>query len=193
MQGSAGAAETTAERGPRPVHRLLDAYNRAMDQVDRVLLVLACGLFVAGVAATGLGALGRQLPALLPDVAWSTELTIIPIVAAVLLVAPQGFRTNTHLAVTWLPLRLGDRGFAALTVLQQVLMIAFFFVVVRYGIDVVELNRSQTTPVLGIPLALVYGVTVVSGALLLLNAIVRLAEAALGRAPRPPEATDGEL
>lgn len=171
----------------RWLHRLLDAYHVAARALDTVVTFVAGVLFVVGIGATTAGVLGRTFPGVFSNVSWSTEVTTLSIITAVLLVVARGLRENTQMAVTFLPARLGHRGLQALTFVNQVLVVAFFFVVVRYGLDVMELNRAQRTPVLGISLFWPYLVVVVSGALMLTESVVRLLEAVAGRAPRPPE------
>lgn len=166
------------------LHKFLNFYHRKVVYLDRGIAVIASVLFVTAIGATLAGAIGRQFPQLLPNVAWASEVTTLAMVAAVLLVVARGLRENTQMAVTMLPERLSDRGFQILTFIVQILVIIFFWVVVRYGIDVMNLNRSQTTPILGLSLGWPYFVVVLTGALMLIESVVRLMEAALGRAPR---------
>jgi TRAP-type C4-dicarboxylate transport system permease small subunit len=154
---------------------------------DRVITAITGTLFVLGVASTMLGALGRQFGQIMPDVSWSIELTILPIITALLLIIPRGFRENTHMAITLLPSRLPERWFRILTVFNQLLMIGFFFIIARYGLDVMALNQAQRTPVLGLSVGWIYIVIVVSGVLLVVEGVIRLLEALLGRAPRPED------
>lgn len=177
----------------RWLHALLDGYHRVAAVVDRVVIVVAGLLFVLGVAATLVGVLGRQFPTVFSNVTWYSEVTNLAIIAAVLLVVPRGLRDNTQMAVTFLPARLSHRGLQVLTFFTQLLVISFFFVVVRYGVDVMNLNRAQRTPVLGLSLYWPYLVVVASGALMLLESVVRLLEAIAGRAPRPPDGETAEL
>lgn len=178
--------ETGTGRGSLSfLHKFLDAYHDHIGFFDRLVSLIAGALFITGVGATLLGAVGRKFPELLPNVTWSAEVTTLAIITAVLLVVARGLRENTHMAVTMLPERLSDRGFQVLTFVIQLLVIAFFWVVVRYGLDVMDLNRSQSTPILGLSLWWPYLVVVATGALMLLESVVRLLEAALGRAPRP--------
>lgn len=170
------------------LHRLLDRYHAVAPGVDKVLTVTAVSLFVIGVGATAVGVLGRSFPSIFSNVTWSIEVTTLAILAAVLFVVPRGLRENTHMAVTYLPARLTHRRLQVLTFVNQLLIIAFFAVVVRSGVDVMNLNRSQRTPVLGISLFWPYLVVVVTGALMLVESLVRLLEAVAGRAPRPADA-----
>jgi len=180
-----------AEGGaPRWLHAALDGYHRFAVHLDRVLIAVASALLVVGVLATAVSVLGRQAPQLFSDTAWVTEVTNLTIITAALLVVPQGIRRNTQLAVTALPERLGRRSFQALAALQAVLMGAFFFVIVRYGVDVMQLNSALRTPILGLSLFWPYLVVVLTGALMLLESVVRLLEGVAGRAARPG---DGQL
>lgn len=171
----------------RFLHHFIDSYHRWTVPFDRVITFVAGTLFVVGITSTLIGALGRQFGRIMPDVSWSIELTILPMITALLLVVPRGFRENTHMAITLLPSRLPETWFRILTVFNQLLMLTFFFIIARYGLDVMALNQSQRTPVLGLSVGWIYLVIVISGALLLLEGIIRLLEALLGRAPRPED------
>lgn len=165
--------------------KLLDHYALLAKHLHRTLTVVAVGLFVVGVCATCFAVLARQFPAYMPSASWAIELTNLSIIAAVLLIVPRGLRENTHMAVTYLPTKLGHRGLQILTAVNSLLIGAFFLVVVWYGMDAMGLNRSQRTPVLGISQFWPYLLVVVSAALMLLETVVRLLEALVGRAPRP--------
>lgn len=166
------------------LHKFLDSYHRKVVYLDQGITIISSVFFVVAVGATLAGAVGRQFPQLLPDVTWASEVTTLSMITAVLLVVARGLRENTQMAVTMLPERLSDRGFQILTFFVQILVIIFFWVVVRYGIDVMNLNRSQTTPILGLSLWWPYLIVVITGVLMLLESVIRLVEAALGRAPR---------
>ncbi len=164
---------------------LIDHYAVLATYLHRFLTVVAVGLFVVGVCATCFAVLARQFPAYMPSASWAIELTNLSIIAAVLLIVPRGLRENTHMAVTFLPSKLGPRGLQILTAVNSLLIGAFFLVVVWHGMDAMNLNRSQRTPVLGISQFWPYLLVVVSAALMLLETVVRLLEAFAGRAPRP--------
>ncbi len=169
------------------LHRFLDTYHRWTVPYDRVITAIAGSLFVVGVLSTLIGALGRQFGRIMPDVSWSIELTILPMITALLLIVPRGFRENTHMAITLLASRLPEVWFRILSVFNQLLMLGFFFIIARYGLDLMALNQNQRTPVLGLSVGWIYLVIVVSGVLLFVEGIVRLLEALLGRAPRPED------
>lgn len=185
--GSSGHDSSAQQRITTALNQFLDAYHRWTVPFDRAITGITGTLFVVGVASTLIGALGRQFGQIMPDVSWSIELTILPMIIALLLIIPRGFRENTHMAITFLPSRLPERWFRILTVFNQLLMLSFFFIIARYGLDVMALNQSQRTPVLGLSVGWIYLVIVVSGVLLLIEGLIRLLEALVGRAPRPED------
>ena len=188
-----GPGSGNGPRGPQVLHRFLDSYHHWAGRFDRVISFIAGALFVLSLLSTLVGVLGREFPDVFSNVAWTIELTILPMLTAILLVVARGFRENTAMAVTLLPARLPERWFQLLTIVNQLLVIGFFFVVVRYGLDVMILNKSQKTPILSLSLFWVYLVVVISGLLILLESVIRLLEAALGRAPRPSDSDADEL
>ncbi|WP_224391174.1 TRAP transporter small permease [Pseudonocardia sp. ICBG1293] len=172
-----------------PVHLLLDRYHRVTPVLDRITIGAAVTLVTTGVLVTALSVAARKLP-LLPSMSWASELTTFCLVAAVLLVLPQGLRQNTQMAVTVLTDRLGDRGFQRLTAVNQVLSAVLFAVLAWFGTEMVLLQQAGHSPQLGLSMAVPYLVLVVSAVLMLFETVVRFTEALLGRAPRGPVATD---
>ena len=168
-----------------PAHRAIDRYHRMALVLDRVTIGAAVALVTTGVLVTALSVAARKIP-VLPSMSWASELTTFCLVAAVLLVLPQGLRHNTQLAVTVLTDRLGDRGFQALTAVNQVLSAGLFGVLAVFGAEMVALQQGSHSPQLGLSMAAPYVVLVVAAGLMLLETAVRLAEALLGRAPRGP-------
>ncbi|MBN9734134.1 MULTISPECIES: TRAP transporter small permease subunit [unclassified Pseudonocardia] len=182
------AVATPAPPGhSEPVHRLIDRYHRAAPVLDRITIGTAVTLVTTGVLVTALSVAARKLPAL-PSMSWASELTTFCLVAAVLLVLPQGLRHNTQMAVTVLTDRLGDRGFQTLTAVNQVLSAALFGVLAWFGTEMVLLQQAAHSPQLGLSMAVPYVVLVVAAALMLIETAVRFTEALLGRAPRGPGA-----
>lgn len=167
------------------LNKMLDYYGVAARHLHRILMIIASGFFVLGVCSTGVAVLARQFPAYIPSASWAIELTTLSMVTAVLLIVPRGLRENTHMAVTYLPSKLRHKGLQVLTFLNSLLIAGFFIVVVWYGMDAMNLNRAQRTPVLGISQFWPYFIVVLSAAFMLLETVVRLLEAIAGRAPRP--------
>ncbi|MEQ3553813.1 TRAP transporter small permease subunit [Pseudonocardia nematodicida] len=174
---------------PGRAHLLIDRYHRIVPVLDRVTIGAAVALVTTGVAVTALAVAARKIPAL-PSMSWASELTTFCLVAAVLLVVPQGLRQNTQMAVTVLTDRLGDRGFQALTAVNQVLSACLFGVLAWFGTETVLIQQASHTPQLGLSMAVPYLVLAVAAALMLLETVVRFAEALLGRAPRGPVGAD---
>lgn len=169
-------------RYARAAHRLLDRYHAVAQIVDRGAMGLAGLLVVTAVLATASAVLSRQFPAF-PSVPWSSEATTLCVVTAVLLVVPQGLRHNTHLAVTMLTERLGPRWFRAVTVLNQLLCAVFFALLLWFGVEMADIQRQAHTPMLGVSLLWPYAAVALSGALMLVETLVRLTESLLGRFP----------
>lgn len=171
--------------GPRPAgraHRLLDRYHAIAPILDRVTMGLAGLLVVIAVLATTSAVLSRQFPAF-PATPWAAEATTMCVVAAVLLVVPQGVRHNTHLAVTMLTERLGPRWFRTVTVLNQLLCAVFFSLLLWFGGELAGLQRDAHTPMLGLSLWWPYAIVALSGALMFVETVVRLAETLLAHVP----------
>lgn len=164
---------------------LVRRFYQARQVFDRVLITIAATLFVVGVGATFVGALGRQFPTVLTNVTWSIEVTVYAIITAVLLVIPMGLRSGTQMAVTMIPERLAARPFRVLTVVNQLLMVSFFVILAYYGYRVAGLNQNQRSPILGLSLFWPYLVIAVSGTLMLIESVVRIVETFAGRVEPP--------
>lgn len=170
--------------GGGSVHRLVDRYHAIAPVIDRITMAIAGVLVVIAVATTAAAVVARRFPAF-PSVPWAAEATTICVITAVLLVVPQGLRHDSHLAVTMLTERVGQRSFRVITAINQILCMSFFIVLVWFGIEMAALQQQANTPMLGISLLWPYLVIAVAGILMFVEALVRLTEAVLNRAPRP--------
>lgn len=177
-----GGAKAAGATSPRWLH---GAY-RARGWLDLVIRSSAIALFSTAVLVTLVATLARTVPAL-PDLTWADEFTRYAIIVSIFLVVPLGLRRGTQITVG-LVLEAAPRPvFRALTVLNQVMLLSFSAVVAFYGYKVAQLNAAQRSPLLDIPLRDLYLVVSLSGVLLMLEAVTRIAEAFAGTAPRPSE------
>jgi len=177
MTASAPAAGT-------PVDWLLDGVIGRL--VDLMLGLIMAGLVVMVFS----GVIARYIANY--SLAWSDEIGALLFVWTTMMGSVAAMRRRTHMAIGFLPRRLGPfsqrmLGFAVLAA------IAFFLVfMVREGIDLVRLTRTDYSPVLEFPIALSYLSLPVAGALMLLYVAREawLLRAAHGWGPNAEDAED---
>lgn len=105
--------------------------------------------------------------------AWTEELARYCQVWIILLTAPICIRKGSHLAVDYLGHGLSARVRRALDVFTHLLIVVYVAVVLVFGIQLMVVGRFQVSPAMGIPMSLIYSVFPVSGALMLLEAVLR--------------------
>lgn len=149
-----------------PLCRLSDSLNRISE------VVLFC-LMVGMIGVTTMQVFCRFF---LNALIWSEELTRFMLVAASLLGAAVAFKRGSHIAVTFLVMKLpsGVRKVVALVV--QFIGIAFFFIVAYYGILLMRSEGSQTTPAMGISMGWVYLIYPLIGGIILIHLISGIRE-----------------
>jgi len=124
---------------------------------------------------------------------WTEELARFLLIWIGVLGASYAYRARVHLAIDLLPRKLGGRRGAGLEAVNASLVGVFAAAVMMFGggrLVMITWQLNQISPALGLPMAVVYSVVPLSGALLLLFACLRfVAERAIaldstGEAPR---------
>ncbi|MCE5244382.1 MAG: TRAP transporter small permease [Desulfobacteraceae bacterium] len=105
---------------------------------------------------------------------WSEEIGRICLVWITFLGASAVYKRNGHLGLDFFVKFLPERVRFFLRLIVLVLGMAFFCILVRYGISFAQFATIQKTAALGLPLAIPYAVIPVSGALFLLHGLSHL-------------------
>lgn len=106
--------------------------------------------------------------------AWTEELARYCQVWIILLTSPLCIRKGSHLAVDYLGHRLSARNRLVLEVCVHILIVAYVVVVLVYGIQLMVVGRFQVSPAMGIPMSWIYSVFPLAGALMLVEASLRV-------------------
>lgn len=109
---------------------------------------------------------------------WTEELARFLLVWIGVLGASYAYRARVHLAIDLLPRKLGVRKGAGLEAVNASLVGVFAAVVMMFGggrLVLITWELNQISPALGWPMAVVYSVVPLSGALLMLFACLRFA------------------
>lgn len=147
---------------------------KGIDATLRVLLIVLVALLVISVAWQVLSRYLLQDPA-----SWTEELARFLLIWVGMLGAAYAFRTRSHLGLELLPMKLQGTP-ARLLKYFTLLMVAFFAgaVLVYGGGNLVSLTWElrQYSPVLGLPIAVVYSVIPLSGLLIVFSCLVQAFE-----------------
>lgn len=110
--------------------------------------------------------------------AWTEELARFCQVWIILLTSSICLRRGSHLAVDYVGPALASRPRRALAVVTGLLIAAYSAVVLVWGVRLLMIGWTQTSPAMQLNMGLVYLVFPIAGGLMLLEAIL----ATLGRA-----------
>ena len=112
------------------------------------------GIFSVMIAATFAQVVFRYL--LLSPLPWSEELARYCFVWIVFLGATLGLERGVHIGVDILTILLPPRVQRWLTMLNELLILAFVLVIIVASVAVVDANRLQFSPALGLQMAKIY-------------------------------------
>ncbi|MDX8044534.1 TRAP transporter small permease [Gracilibacillus sp. S3-1-1] len=100
---------------------------------------------------------------------FTNELLGFLLVWTSLLGATYAFGENKHLALTFMMKKLTKSRKLIITILNDLIIILFAVVILlKGGIDAVQITMMQNTPILGIPKGIVYLIMPISGVLIIL-------------------------
>lgn len=150
---------------------LSDAVNKASEKVLFVLMLLM-------IAVTT----GQVIFRFLSDaLTWSEELSCFLLVLASLVGAAIAFKRGSHIAVTFVVLKLPEKAQKVVAVIVSLLGIAFFLIVAYYGAVLMKTELGQTTPAMQISMAWIYVMYPVMGSVIVLHLLAGISGIVRGR------------
>jgi TRAP-type C4-dicarboxylate transport system permease small subunit len=138
--------------------------------IEEVLLILFSSVMVAVIF---LQVVMRQFDA---SLSWSEELARYSFIWLVYIGISYGVKKQRHIKVDVILLLLKEKGQIIVTILANLLFIAFALFVIRYGFDIANqlLQFGQKSPANQIPMGLIYMATPVGMGLTLIRLIQNL-------------------
>lgn len=145
------------------MNKVIDAINFTMKHLLNVIMaVLTIAVFAQVIFRFVLES----------PLAWTEELAIYCLVWLTFLGAAYAMSLKAHIGVTFLtdlfPLRIRQ----VVYVIATLAGIAFYLLLVIQGYALMKQSMEQLSPVLGIPMGLVYSVIPISGIFLIMNVVV---------------------
>lgn len=108
---------------------------------------------------------------------FTEELLRFSLIWVAMLGATYAFGSNQHLAIVFLKNRLKGAKSQILRLTIDILVILFtFFILVKGGYDITVSTLSQTTPILQIPMGIVYSILPISGVLIIFLQLINIIE-----------------
>ncbi|WP_231710604.1 TRAP transporter small permease [Gracilibacillus suaedae] len=141
--------------------------DKIKKMLDRGIIFVASSLLVILV----LGALWQVFTryVLKDPSTFTNELLGFLLVWTSLLGACYAFGANKHLALTFITNKLTGMKGLIITVINDIFVVFFAVVILlKGGMEAVDMTMSQTTPILGVPKGLVYSILPISGVLIIL-------------------------
>lgn len=114
---------------------------------------------------------------------WSEELARYMQVWLILLTSSVCIRKSRHLAVDYLSHHLSFKVQKILKLVSLLGIMAYVIVMVVFGIQMITVTASQTTPAMQIPIGLVYLAFPIAGILMFLETFIVLAKVVIARTP----------
>jgi TRAP-type C4-dicarboxylate transport system permease small subunit len=145
-----------------------------LNKLDAALGTILVSLMAMLVASVTWQVISRY--ALTQPSAWTEEAARFLLIWISVLGSAYAYRTRAHLAIDILPRKLGPLGAARVEALSAVLVALFAVTVMLIGggrLVLMTWELQQTSPALALPMAVVYGVIPLSGALLVLFSVQR--------------------
>lgn len=105
---------------------------------------------------------------------WSEELSCFLLVLASLLGAAIAFKRGSHIAVTFLILKLPAKIQKVMAIAVNLLGVIFFVIVAYYGAVLMKAEFTQTTPAMQISMAWIYAIYPVLGAVIILHLLAAI-------------------
>ena len=145
---------------------------RGVDFINLIATFICHALLVVITSVTVLQVFLRYV--LNRPTSWSEEIALFGLIWFGLLAVAIGVRRHEHVAITFLRDKSPPAIGTALDYFAQVTIIAFMFVVMFYGHDLITLAGVQVLPASGWPKWWLYVPTVLGGALGMLNGIANI-------------------
>ena len=145
--------------------------------IERLLMGVLAALVVAMVVSVTWQVLSRYL--FVVPAAWTEELARFLLIWIGMLGAAYAYRTRSHLGLDLLPAKLAGSRKIALNVVTHLLCLAFAAAVLVVGggsLVAMTWELKQYSAAMGLPIAYVYSVIPLSGALICLFALAGMLE-----------------
>lgn len=149
-------------------------FTRLLDLLARIAILIAGICLVVLVLSFGWLVFGRYVLNQTPT--WVEQMSLLLVTTITFLAAAVGVHERTHLSVDVLSHFLSERGRIVLALLVDILLGAFGVALAWYGWDLIQFGWRKLIPLLNIPDGVRYIPMVVSGVLILLFEIGRVAE-----------------
>ncbi len=157
------------------LHRRLVAATEALYHVCNALCNALLSTQIVAISIVVIGRFAfRRSPG------WGEELSLLCMVWFTMLSVSIGFRNENHIRMTVLDRLLPRKWLAGISVFNDLVVLAFAFILIRHGIDVVLLNINRMSTALRISVGILYASVPVGGvfliAMLTLKSACRLFE-----------------
>ncbi|WP_408008507.1 TRAP transporter small permease [Pseudalkalibacillus sp. A8] len=91
--------------------------------------------------------------------------------------ASYAFGSNQHLAITFLKNRLKGKNKLVIRIINDLVIFVFaYLIMIRGGMEIVGTTMVQKTPILGIPMGIVYSILPISGIIIIIYKLLLLTE-----------------
>lgn len=154
------------------------AYICFMDHLNRAVKLILAALLTAMSLVIIIQVIYRGLKISLP---WSEEFSRYVMIYIVFLGTGYAVRYDLLMSVKILWEHVPEKAVKGLSILVNLLMAAFFLLLIVQGIKILGTVGNQTSPAMLLPMSVPYGAMPVGGALMFLNSLAVIAEDIVGK------------
>ena len=150
--------------------------KKALSYITNVEYAIMVVTFVAMVIAYFISVVNRNF--IKPSMPWTEEVAMYSMIYMALLGTEVGLRDGTQVAVTAVIEKLHGVTKKIVSIIEQIILEIFSFVMLKAGLALFskQLQTGQTTPVLKVPMSVMYFSLVLTFALILVIQAVVLVE-----------------
>lgn len=135
---------------------------------DRILIQLSGYAMIVMMILIVLQVIARYI--FISPLSWSEELTRAIFVWFTMVCVYLAFRQGRHIGIEAFPRLMGKLGKKIVRLIENVVILVFIVTMTWYGMSY-AISMSQSTPALGIPMWLIYGIIPLTGLALVIDSI----------------------
>lgn len=148
----------------------MDKVSKIFGFVDNILILLAKILLAFMVVIVSINVFMRY--ALNTGIRWTEEISLVSVVWFTFIALAHGVKEKLHINMNLLPSHIAKKYDALLNKFTDIVILFVGYVMLYYGIKLVEVTSHSILPASNLPAAILYFPLIVSGILVILNCLL---------------------
>jgi TRAP-type C4-dicarboxylate transport system permease small subunit len=148
--------------------------RKAYDKLFKIINAISITLVIAMVSIVSYMVVMRYIFSNSPR--WGDELALLCMIWIAFFSASTAMKEDLHIRIKLWDLVLPPKAMKVLEVIVHLIVCAVLLVLIKYGVDLVELSASNVLPGSRLPMMLLYIVEPITGVFMIIAAIGRIGE-----------------